>query len=78
MSKIISQRLTELGLRLPEPPIPCGEYVSAVVHEGIAYVSGQVSRAELARHHRPGKFGNVLVDRDCSSARLRTARLERP
>ena len=48
MSKIISQRLTELGLRLPEPPIPRGEYVSVVVHGGIAYVSGQVSRADLA------------------------------
>jgi hypothetical protein len=45
MSKMISQRLTELGLRLPEPPIPRGEYVSVVVHEGIAYVSGQVSRS---------------------------------
>jgi enamine deaminase RidA (YjgF/YER057c/UK114 family) len=48
MSKIISHRSTELGLRLPAPPIPRGEYVSVIVHGGIAYVSGQVSRAELA------------------------------
>lgn len=34
MSKIVSHRLTELGLRLPEPPIPRGEYVSIVVHGG--------------------------------------------
>jgi hypothetical protein len=34
MSKIISQRMTELGLRLPEPPTPRGEYVSVVFHGG--------------------------------------------
>jgi hypothetical protein len=34
MSKVMSQCLTELGLRLPEPLIPHGEYVSVVVHGG--------------------------------------------
>jgi hypothetical protein len=34
MSNIISQRLTDPGLHLPEPPIPRGEYVSVVVHGG--------------------------------------------
>ncbi len=41
---IVHKRLAELGLHLPEPPEPRGEYVAAVVHGGIAYVSGQVSR----------------------------------
>jgi len=40
----VRKRLAELGLHLPEPPEPRGEYVAAVVHGGIAYVSGQVSR----------------------------------
>jgi hypothetical protein len=31
MSNVIGQRLTEPGLRLLEPPIPRGEYVSVVV-----------------------------------------------
>jgi len=37
---IVHKRLAELGLHLPEPPEPRGEYVAAVVHGGIAYVSG--------------------------------------
>lgn len=37
-------RLEELGLRLPEVPKPQGHYVGVTVHNGIAYVSGQVSR----------------------------------
>jgi enamine deaminase RidA (YjgF/YER057c/UK114 family) len=40
----IAERLAELGLQLPDPPQPQGEYVPVVVHDGIAQVSGQVSR----------------------------------
>jgi len=44
MSDRVSQRLAVLGLTLPPPPRPRGDYVGVVVHAGIAYVSGQVSR----------------------------------
>jgi len=40
----VRERLAVLGLHLPEPPAPRREYVAAVVHGGLAYVSGQVSR----------------------------------
>jgi enamine deaminase RidA (YjgF/YER057c/UK114 family) len=40
----VAARLAKLGLTLPTPPSPRGAYVSAVIHNGIAYVSGQVSR----------------------------------
>ena len=40
----IAARLAQLGLELPLTPLPRGAYVSAVVHDGIAYVSGQLSR----------------------------------
>jgi enamine deaminase RidA (YjgF/YER057c/UK114 family) len=37
-------KLAQLGIVLPEPPMPRGEYVPAVVHNGVVYVSGQLSR----------------------------------
>lgn len=40
----VAERLAGLGLRLPDPPQPRGEYVPVVVHDGTAHVSGQVSR----------------------------------
>lgn len=39
----IRDRVEAFGLKLP-PPLPRGAYAAAVVHGGIAYVSGQVSR----------------------------------
>ena len=40
----LRHRLQDLGLDLPPPPEPHGEYVPIVVHAGIAYLSAQVSR----------------------------------
>ena len=36
--------LAQLGVVLPDPPAPRGDYVPAVVHGGVVYVSGQLSR----------------------------------
>lgn len=40
----IRDRVEAFGLKLPSPPAPRGAYTAAVMHGGIAYVSGQVSR----------------------------------
>ena len=40
----IASRLAQLGMVLAPAPSPHGVYESVVIHEGIAYVSGQVSR----------------------------------
>lgn len=40
----IKNRLEELGLQLPDSPEPRGKYSAVTVHNGIAYVAGQVSR----------------------------------
>lgn len=44
MTTDIAGRLTQLGMTLPLAPSPRGAYVGVVIHDGIAYVSGQVSR----------------------------------
>ena len=40
----LAGRLAQLGMTLPHPPSPRGAYEGVVIHEGIAYVSGQISR----------------------------------
>jgi enamine deaminase RidA (YjgF/YER057c/UK114 family) len=54
------ERLSELGITLPEPPAPVAAYVPAVAHEGLVWVSGQVP-------FRDGGLPRVgLVGRDIS------------
>lgn len=40
----VGARLAQLGMTLPLPSPPRGAYAGAVIHDDIAYVSGQVSR----------------------------------
>jgi enamine deaminase RidA (YjgF/YER057c/UK114 family) len=35
------QRVTQLGLIIPPPPAPRGNYVPGIVHNGLLYISGQ-------------------------------------
>jgi enamine deaminase RidA (YjgF/YER057c/UK114 family) len=41
---VIERRLEELGLELPEAIAPLYSYVPVTIHQGVAYVSGQVPR----------------------------------
>jgi len=52
------QALTEHGIVLPEPPTPKGNYVPAVLHKGVLYLSGQGPLMEN------GEFATGLVGRD--------------
>ncbi|NVZ52496.1 RidA family protein [Pseudomonas sp. B6002] len=40
----LRERITALGMALPETPSPKGDYVPVTIHAGVAYVSGQVCR----------------------------------
>jgi len=42
----IEQHIAQLGLTLPAPPVPRGDYEPVVVHGTMAYVSGQLSRVD--------------------------------
>jgi enamine deaminase RidA (YjgF/YER057c/UK114 family) len=44
MWSAIQPQLNQIGLKLPDSPAPRGQYSAVTVHNGIAYVAGQVSR----------------------------------
>ena len=52
----LEQRLSELGLVLPETAAPGARYAAVVVHDGLAHVSGQLPR-EGDRVVVAGKLG---------------------
>lgn len=45
MSNFVEQRLSSLGLTLPAAPAPVANYVPGIVHSGLLFISGQVSKA---------------------------------
>ena len=55
----IEDRITELGLRLPEPPRPLGAYLPVVRVENLVFVSGMLPRQE-GRLVSVGKLGQEL------------------
>ena len=52
----LEQRLVDLGLVLPETATPGARYAAVVVHDDVAYVSGQLPR-DGDRVLHPGKLG---------------------
>ena len=71
----IEARLTELGIRLPEPPAAIGSFAPGVVFAGILYVSGTYGTVKdkdgVDRIPKPGKVGAELsIEEGYESARL--------
>lgn len=65
----IDQRLQELGLILPAPVKPAFQYVAVVVHDGLAWVAGQIPRSG-DQILMTGKVGaEVSVERAREAAR---------
>ena len=56
----VEQRLCELGLSLPQAAAPGARYAAVVVHDGVAYVSGQLPR-EGDRVVVAGKLGRDVA-----------------
>jgi len=70
MSSNIEERLTELGVTLPPPGAPGGNYVPFVVVGELAFMAGQVAR-EAGKMKYTGKVGKDLsVDEGAAAARL--------
>lgn len=62
---MFEQKLTELGVALPEAAEPSFNYVAVTVHKGVAYVSGQMPKVDGAVR----VFGKVGAEVDLETAR---------
>jgi enamine deaminase RidA (YjgF/YER057c/UK114 family) len=70
MSSSIEQRLAELGIVLPPPGAPAGNYIPFVTVGELVFLSGQVAR-EAGRMKYVGKVGRELsVEDGRAAARL--------
>ena len=57
---VIEQRLKELKLALPDATAPLYHYVPVTIHQGVAYISGQVPRINDEIPY-PGKVGQDVT-----------------
>jgi enamine deaminase RidA (YjgF/YER057c/UK114 family) len=68
----VLDRLSELGLRLPEPPSALASYVPVRLVAGLAFVAGQVPMSDGVVMH-PGRLGdehtNLTVEEGAAAAR---------
>lgn len=62
---MIAQRLAELGIVLPQAADPSFNYVPVTVHNGVAYVSGQMPKVD----GEVQVFGKVGAEVDLATAR---------
>ena len=70
VSSSIEKRLSELGITLPPPGSPAGNYVPFVIVGDLAFMSGQVCR-EAGKMKYTGKVGRDLtVEQGQAAARL--------
>lgn len=70
MSSNIEKRLGEIGITLPPPGAPGGNYVPFVVVGDLAFMAGQVAR-EAGKMKYTGKVGRDLtVEQGAAAARL--------
>ena len=68
MSNAIETRLAELGVTLPEPPVPVANYVGYVITGNLIHVSGQISAD--ANGPIKGKLGaDLSVEQGADAAR---------
>lgn len=64
----VEAHLKELGIELPEAAAPVASYTPVVVHDGLAYVSGQLPFVDGAL--KTGRLGeNVSLDEGMAAAR---------
>jgi enamine deaminase RidA (YjgF/YER057c/UK114 family) len=65
----IEERLAELGLSLPNPPVPVGNYTPAVRTGNLVFTSGQTARINGVRRYVGVIGGDVTMDEAYLSAR---------
>ncbi|MGY0574840.1 RidA family protein [Bradyrhizobium sp. RDM12] len=67
---MIEQRLTELGISLPEAASPAFNYVPVTLHRGLAHVAGQLPKVDGEVRVQGKVGGAVSLDTACGEARI--------
>ena len=67
----IEARIKELGIELPDLPVPVGNFVPAVIHDGLAFFSGQGPVMEDG-HLAKGKVGAEVTAEEAYAHARRT------
>ena len=66
---IVEKRLRDLGYEIPEPIQPLFQSIPLVVHDGVAYVTAQISKVG-GRIHPTGEVGGAIdFEQACEAAR---------
>lgn len=60
---LVEKKIEELGLELPNAPIPVGAYIPVQICGNIAYLSGQTSRINGVRRYL-GKVGTEVSEEE--------------
>src|SRR5713101_8070298 len=69
---MIEQKMSSLGIKLPDAPAAVGSYVPVVIANGLAYVSGQIP-VEAGQVKFKGKVGkDISIESAQEAARLCT------
>lgn len=69
MAGKIDRRLAEVGITLPEPPVPVANYVPTVLSGRLLFCSGQISAVPGGRAMK-GKLGEVSLEHGQEAARI--------
>ena len=66
----IEEKLTQMGMELPEPPTPVAAYVPTVRTGNLVFVSGQVPRVKGEVKYRGYVGGNLSLEDGRAAARI--------
>jgi len=64
---VIEKRIKELGFELPRPMDPLLDYVSVVIHNDLAFLSGQLPKVDGELKVR-GKVGDTVTEKEAEEA----------
>ncbi len=64
---MIEKRIKELGFELPRPMDPLLDYVSVVIHNDLAFLSGQLPKVDGELKVR-GKVGDTVTEKEAEEA----------
>jgi enamine deaminase RidA (YjgF/YER057c/UK114 family) len=68
----VEERLSELGLELPQPPKPVASYVPVVLSGSLAFVAGQIPMVDGQVQH-PGHVGSEVTAAQAKDGTRRAA-----